>query len=282
MSKVIQLTQIGEICDAYLAARRDRVACPHSIEMSTARVRKWFGQYDVADIRQGLVNRVSDEMLKTMAPGTAVNTIRQLRTVMNLAHSYGWVTDVTKLRVPVAKPASRGEWVTKEQAAQVIEAADRIGLPHTKLLLQLAFSTAKRKEALLELEWSSVDFLQNTIDFGEGNSTKRRGTIPMSDWLRQVLVAEHASARSIYVVSYAGHRLRDPQKGIDRACEAAGVPRFTLHICRHSACTWMAADGLPMRKIANYAGMSEGVAERVYAKFNPDHLSDAARSLALG
>jgi integrase len=56
----------------------------------------------------------------------------------------------------------------------------------------------------------------------------------------------------------------------------------TPHDLRHTAAVWMAADGVSMGKIAQYLGHSDSrITEKVYARFAPEHLRDAASALEL-
>ena len=60
----------------------------------------------------------------------------------------------------------------------------------------------------------------------------------------------------------------------------AGV---TPHVLRHTPGVKMAAAGVPMHKISQFMGHSNKVVtERVYARFAPEHLSEAVAALEVG
>ena len=106
----------------------------------------------------------------------------------------------------------------------------------------------------------------------------------MSTAMRDVLLEAQATAdpKCPYVVSYQGHRIKSSlSAGLNKACDRAGVERFTMHICRHSACTWMVEAGIPTREAARLAGMTEAIFERVYGKHAPGYLQAAADSLSI-
>ena len=60
----------------------------------------------------------------------------------------------------------------------------------------------------------------------------------------------------------------------------AKLDGVTPHTLRHTAAVHMAAAGIPMAQISQYLGHSNtAVTERVYARFAPEHLTDAANVL---
>lgn len=58
--------------------------------------------------------------------------------------------------------------------------------------------------------------------------------------------------------------------------------KVTAHMFRHSAAVWMAEGGVPMSEIAQYLGHSNtSITERIYARYSPDYLRNAARHLEI-
>lgn len=71
--------------------------------------------------------------------------------------------------------------------------------------------------------------------------------------------------------------------GLERAIKNAGLEGVSSHVLRHTAAVHMAEAGIPMTRISQYLGHSStAVTERVYARFAPDHLADAAAVLEFG
>jgi len=67
------------------------------------------------------------------------------------------------------------------------------------------------------------------------------------------------------------------------AVDSAGLKKVSPHTLRHTAAVHMAAAGVPMAKISQYLGHSStAMTERVYARFAPDHLTEAAAVLDFG
>ena len=64
---------------------------------------------------------------------------------------------------------------------------------------------------------------------------------------------------------------------------AREVLRRTVLTVPDYSIAWMAEDGVPMDVIAQYLGHSNAaITARVYARFSPDYLRNAARSVEVG
>ncbi|TMV85537.1 hypothetical protein FGG78_20735 [Thioclava sp. BHET1] len=93
-------------------------------------------------------------------------------------------------------------------------------------------------------------------------------------------IADRRAAISPYVIEWGGRQVKSIKRGFAAATQAAGLDDVTPHTLRHTAAVHMAAAGVPMEKISQYLGHSNtATTERVYARFAPDHLRDAADAL---
>jgi integrase len=172
---------------------------------------------------------------------------------------------------PRDRHLSRAEFYRLEEAASS---------PHLKLFLHLAIATAARKAALLELTWMQIRWDQNAIFLGKKPNGKKRATVPMTKRLRKELEAAKEAAECSHVIEYAGEPVGKINKAFNRACRKAGISDFTIHDLRHTAAVWMIGDGVLMEKVSNYLGHTRiDITRNIYAKYQPDHLQDAAAAL---
>ncbi|WP_245904804.1 tyrosine-type recombinase/integrase [Pseudoroseicyclus aestuarii] len=177
------------------------------------------------------------------------------------------------------KPAPKDRWLTHEEIDRLLAGA---GAPHIRLAIHLLLSTAARVGAILDLTWDRVDLNRGQIDLRLPDSRTRKGraVVPMNSGLRTALTAAHDAALSDFVVEYAGGQVKSIRKGFDGAVERAQLKDVTIHTLRHTAAVHMAAAGIDMRRIAQFLGHTNtATTERVYARFAPDHLADAAEVL---
>lgn len=272
---------VGDIVDAYLTAKEnpDRPAItidymkwmwgvikPHCAGLRVDQIdRKWCQEY---------------AKKRGKAPATVRKEIGFLAAAIRWAGKPGAVIELP----PEAPPRDR--WLTKLEFSLLLEAA--APYPHLQVFLHLALATGARKEAILELTWEQVNWERGQIWLGRKPGGKARSIVPMTSTLRSVLrsVKQQYDALGVdckRVVQYGGQPVGDIKKAFAGAVKRAGLKNVTPHDLRHTAAVWMAADGVSMEKIAQYLGHSDSrVTEKIYARFSPDHLKDAAAALDLG
>lgn len=101
----------------------------------------------------------------------------------------------------------------------------------------------------------------------------------MNERVYQALTKAQEDAVSNHVIEWAGEPVKSVKKAFQRMSKRSGV-HCAPHMLRHSAAVWMAEDKVPMSQIAQFLGHSNSTTtERVYAKYSPDYLRAAARSL---
>lgn len=179
---------------------------------------------------------------------------------------------------PAAPP--RDTWLTKAEARLLVNLAVT---PHVKLFVTLGLATGARAGAILDLEWSWVDFEHDTIDFrppGRVQTSKRRTIVPMNANAREALVTAHKGRLSGNVIEYGGKPVQSVKKAVQRLSERAGIP-FSPHVLRHTCAVWMAQADVPMQKISQFLGhTSLRMTEQVYARYSPSFMQDAGAAVA--
>ncbi|TAK82106.1 MAG: site-specific integrase, partial [Aquabacterium sp.] len=180
-------------------------------------------------------------------------------------------------------------WLTREEVDALIAAS----APHIRRFVILAYHTAARAGAILDLTWDRVDLEHRRIDYrrpGRAATNKRRATVPLNPVVLGELAlarrAEVQEARAsddavpIHVIEYRGKPVKSITKGFADACRRAGIEDCSPHTLRHTAATHMVMAGVPLAQIARMLGDSEAMVERVYGKHSPDYLREAADALA--
>lgn len=214
--------------------------------------------------------------------GTIGTELNHLRIVLAWAAKTKLIGQAPAMEMP-PRAAPRERYLTRDEFEALLAAAETA---HLRLFLVLAISTAARVAAILELTWDRVDFERGLIYLGQRNAIrpqKGRATVPMTSTVRAALAAAKPSARSEHVIEWAGEAVASVRTALGKAAKRAGVQGVSPHVIRHSSAVWMAEAGVPMGKIATYLGHSdEAITSRVYAKFGPGHLREAADALELG
>lgn len=181
------------------------------------------------------------------------------------------------------KPPPRDIVITQNDVKRLIEAAVS---PHIALFIAIAFATGARSGAILALTWDRVDFVKNQISFSQSLPQERRkgrAVVPMGPSLRASLIQAREGALTGSVIEYAGQPVASIKKAFARVAKRANMPEVTPHVLRHSAACAMAEAGVTMSEIAQVLGHRDArTTERVYARYSPDYLRNAVRSIDVG
>jgi integrase len=213
--------------------------------------------------------------------GTTWLELSRLRAALRWAEKKNLISKAPFVWKPPT-PRPRDLRLTREQAETFLAACT---VPHLRLFVILALTTAARSEAILGLTWDRVNFDRRRIDLhdpGRPETSKGRAVVPMNETAFQALSDAREKAVTPYVIEWKGERLRNIKMGLRRAGRRCGMSWVSAHVFRHSAACWLAESGASMPEIAQYLGHRDSViTERVYARLSPTYLAKAASSLEL-
>lgn len=230
------------------------------------------------------------------------NELRVMRALMK------WAFDNNRLprrpRVWVPRPGEHRNRVLTYTEASALVAAALSGDPHIGLFVRIAFATAARHGAILDLTWDRVDFAANTIEFEEGQPRdpmskawrKGRAKVFMGEALKAALLEAKKGRRCDHVIEHGGHRLVTVKNGFFNAVQRAGLawqaphPKdperqiwktdVTPHVIRHTVLTWLDQGGIETKRAAQLAGhKDERTTRLVYTHTDPTVLREAVELL---
>ena len=273
---------LRHLAEAYISDRREEGKQIPKMVWTWKALAPAFAPLRAPDVTREICRAYVEER---RALGRAENTIntemRLLRAVLSWAARNQLITSIPYVWVPPMAPP-RERHLTRTEAERLLNAAE---LPHIRLFIMLAIATAARMQAILGLTWDRIDFKRGLIDLRDPTlpkTHKGRAIVPMNDTARAALLEAKAGALSEFVIEWSGGRVGNIKKAMGNALTRAGlkIKGDGAHLLRHSAAVWMAEGGVPMEEIAQYLGHSNtALTARVYARFSPDYLRKAARSL---
>lgn len=136
--------------------------------------------------------------------------------------------------------------------------------------------------AVLDLTWDRVDMENGFADLmpaGRHVTNKQRAVVPLTKRALKALAEAKEGALSDHVIEWNGKPIKSIKKSLERISGRTSID-FSPHVLRHTAGVWMAKADVPMQKIAQYLGhTSSKVTERVYARYSPSFMKDAADAL---
>lgn len=264
---------VAQIMGAYLEDRKGRPSHSRSTD-AWKRLQPHFGHLRPADIGRQTCREYTMMRARRVRPGTIIKELSVLRAALHWHDKHSPAV----IEMP-RQPPPRDRYLTREEYRALRDAAPA---PHIRLFIIVAYSTAGRRSAVLELTWDRVDFKRGLVQLAthDEHGIKGRALVPMSNSLRTALEEAKQAALSEYVIEYAGRRVHSVRRGFETACVRAGLAGVTPHVLRHTAAVHMAETGLPLVEIARFLGHTNtAITYRVYAVHSPGYLKKAADSL---
>jgi integrase len=184
------------LCDEWLATRKGRVA-PRSFEYDegmVGRITRVLGELRVQDVTVRDVRRLLREYA-ALAERTRYGVLATLQAVMKMGVDEGLIVRdpsaaLQRHERPTQKPGRKGRRLSPEQLAHTIEIAERRTPGYAPLIVLLAYSGMRIREAL-GLRWEDIDLDTATIRV-RSQLTK--------DCLSRVPVKTEAGARDLPVL----------------------------------------------------------------------------------
>ncbi|MDP2788362.1 MAG: integrase family protein [Pseudomonadota bacterium] len=146
-----------------------------------------------------------------------------------------------RVRQEVAKGNSKAsDTLQREQLTAWFKAVRAIGNPVTAAYLQTVILTGARRDEILSLKWSDVDFQWNSLSIADKVEGVR--IIPLTPYVASLLATlprrmSKDGKPLPWVFSSptaAGGRIQDPRLQLDKACMVAGIPKVTVHGLRRT------------------------------------------------
>lgn len=279
VARCADLVTVGDFVGAYLGSQDRADPVPDDKRKREA----WVAAQTYWN---GLIPGQVDEGVSLAYPAWRQRSANTHRTELSLVRSaLAWAVNsnylerAPKITLPPLPPSSV-QHLPKDQFRTFLAAC---AAPHVALFAMLAVTTGGRKSALLQARWGQVDLERRVIDLnpaGRVQNSKFRATVPLNDLILPALCEAQKIAATDYIIEHRGKPLLDIKKGIGAASSRCGF-KVHPHMFRHSAAVWMAEDRVPMEEIAAFLGHRDiSVTTRVYARFHPEYLRKAARSLS--
>ena len=237
------------------------------------------------------VDHINRETIKRYVTGAdrSRSTVRReltvLRAAINHAVEMNRMIPFGKIQLP-PESTPRTRWLTRSEAAKLLWEARREyrSKYNLQLFIVVGLYSGARRGAIMELEWSQINFENRTLDFNKPDAiitNKRRARIPLGRKLFGHLHRRWKNSGDVSThVFHQKTRPRQPVlsvvKGFERACERANLNDVVQHTLRHTCASWMAQRGEKMIDASNYLNMSMETLSRIYAHHHPEHIKDLA------
>jgi integrase len=256
-----------------------------------------LGHVRLDRITRALVNGF---IAKRQAAGRSGRTVNLdvicFRNVMKRAIDDGWITSLpTQNLRPLKWTPHKRELFSAAQIGEVCDKAVEVsknGREFADYIRLLAFSGARMSEAL-RLKWWDVDWERKQLTIGADGMSKNR----------KVRVVDFNAALEAHLKEMKSRRAPDtewlfpsPQRGdhdipaksfresLILARNAAKLPGFGFHDCRHHFISMCVMSGIDYMTIARWVGHQDGgvLIGKVYGHLSNEHAQRQARRVSFG
>ena len=217
------------------------------------RLEEAFAHKSVADIVTDDIDTLRDKLLSTgLAPQTVKHSLALLRRIVRHGTKKNLCQVPFQLFFNMPKVDNvKTECLTQEQLKLLLEALDADPDQSMASLMRLALATGMRRGALLDLQWTDIDFEREFITLrgkGQDGAAKsgRTEKIPLNPAARDILEKTYRFGDSPYVFpNPSGGKRTEMRHFIKRIQKKAGLPEGfrPLHGLRHTFASFLASSG---------------------------------------
>ena len=230
------------------------------------RVKPKLGRLRLSQVTRTDIQDLVDSLVAKQAkPSTVVVTVSSIRVIYKRALARGEVAvnPVVGVQVP-ADRARRSRIADPAECARLLAALPQ----RDQALWATAMYSGLRRGELMALRIEDIDLARGVIyvcrgwDIKEGEITPKSGrerTVPIAGALREHLERHLLSLAWEDGLVFGVKRTRPFNgtpvfKRAERAWDAAGLQRITLHECRHTFASLMIAAGVNAKALSSYMG----------------------------
>jgi integrase len=220
---------------------------------------------------------------RSISLATARQELKSLGAAIRHWHKESPLEAVPQVTLPKAG-SPRERVLSRNEAARLLWAARRLKLPHVARFIIIGLETGTRHAAILQLRWEASSLgghidVERGIIFRrgshEGETSKRRPPVHIGRRLYAHLQRWRASERRneteySHVIHWNGEPLQRIHKAFAHVVREAGLGRdVTPHTLRHTAASWLLAEGRTIWDVAGILGADASTIERVYGHYMP-------------
>lgn len=240
---------------------------------------------------------------RKVSPSTVRRDLGILQSAIKSALDAQIITRLVSITRPPESPA-RERWLTRQEAAMLLAGAlgfspvlfdiknrqpllwKRTARPqyHLALFVLVGLYTGRRKEAILSLRWSKIDFARRKIDFrrdGLAETKKKRGQCAIPSRLLPHLRRARKLEFDIgHVILWEGKPVADIKTAFNNAADRVYLKNVSPHTLKHTAATWLMQSGKDPFKISDFLATSVPTLLKHYGHHNPDHQFEIAEAIS--
>ena len=254
-----------------------------------------LGDYFISEITPALIYLVREKLISNPSHSEKAKNSKQkkyfksatinrhqaaLSSVFNRAVTeWGYVTSNSVLQVKRLKEKNqRQRYLEKDEIKKLLNECQRSSNKNLYDFVLFAICTGARRGELRELKWSEVDLESSLVIFKNTKNGENK-IIPLVSQIKCMMIKRYEGRRDKDGLVFGTYdqpiKVRDFRKAFDNAVIRAELKDFKFHDLRHTAATYLALSGIPIRDIAEILGHKTMQMTMRYSHLNSNRLQDA-------
>ncbi len=282
------LTEAIERYDRWYLPRK----APRTIPTQRRHLEYWkeeLGAYSLDQITPDRIVARRYALLESgLSPTTVNHYLTTLSAVLTTAvNEWSWLESSPLRKIPrLQEPPGRLRYLSDEELPLLLDAARQDSSPYLYPAIILALSTGMRRAELFGLTRKSIDLKRRVVTLEKTKNRDRRA-IPLTDAAMDAI----RTLLAFPVVSTSGRLFPDIPRNSDgffdiripfnRAKSTAGIRDFRWHDLRHTAASYLAMAGVPLRTIGEILGHRTAQMSQRYAHLSREHLHESLAKIDL-
>lgn len=242
-----------------------------------------FRKLKIEAVTRADVARKIQDLKETPVLANRVRAL--LSTMFNLAERWGLRPDHSNpcFHVEKFKEVSKERFLSGDELARLgaaLNGAEDRESPAAILAIRLLMFTGCRRDEILSLKWSYIDFERGVMNLPDSKSGKK--TVPLGKPALDLLATAQRYELNPYVIpgEKPGQHLVNIQKPWNRIRTAAGLSDVRIHDLRHSFASVAVAGNLGLPIVGALLGHAQARTTEQYAHLAVDPLKAAADQIA--
>ncbi len=228
------------------------------------------------------IDRLRIRLQRQGKEATAKNTLELIRRIVNFGLKKNLCAPPRfKITLPRLNNI-KTEFLTPEQIASYLAAADQDPNIHAAAMIRLALFTGLRRGEMFKLRWDDVDFERGFITLRDPKGGVDQ-KVPLNDAARELLAGHPRIEGSPFVFpGRSGRQRTDIKNAVKRIRDRAGLPDDfrPLHGMRHTFASLLASSGqVDLYKLQRLLTHKSPAMTQRYAHLSDEALKNAANAL---
>lgn len=269
----VETINLKEFIQEYIAYRKKTNIASNTLALDTYSFNsflKWTSKTRLTDITRKDIDEYQAELGARLKPKSVANYVNCLQTALKKAIDWNYLKEnPVKGVLNFKKTKNPPRFLKQEEITRLLNAAQHNGTRYMSPLIATAVFAGLRKSELINLEWTDVDFKNETITIRNKEDAQLKDkefrAVPLNKKLKEILSPLRKKDGYCFLNSDNKRISNNLLRDFKRIASKAKVKEGTLHTLRHTFASQLAMAGVSLYKIGQWLGHSDPKTTMIYA-----------------